>query len=95
MPEGYPFRFGYQLIFEKGVIEYCSLSGDIVLYEEKANSTIKAEEYKDDFEIKTANPYTEEIRHFINAIKEKKPFRSSAHDAAKAVELVTELRVNN
>ncbi len=85
MPAGYPFNTGYRLVFERGAVE--------CFYKSKGESYIDAYHENGSEHLPFAalppilggNAYAEELKHFVECLKSKKPFRISLEEAKAAV----------
>lgn len=92
MPGSYAFTSGYRLIFEDGALEFYKTEGGgyrMNLYE-KSGSRDMEDWYRR--ECSMADPYFEELEHFINCVRTGLPFRINAREAKKAVETALKLK---
>ncbi len=88
MPDGYPFLSGFRLVCEQGAIEWNTVHnkpGSIVEYS-KSNARFVSMENET-----PANPYLNELNHFIHALETKTPFKVNLQEALLAVETVHNL----
>ncbi|MFY9986388.1 MAG: Gfo/Idh/MocA family oxidoreductase [Chthoniobacterales bacterium] len=86
MPRGFPFSVGFRVLFEKGAFELKTVFQEagppknlFQFYSEEGGQLLTIEEH---------DPYEQELRHFVNAIRgNADPGLLDAQDAAEALKL--------
>lgn len=81
-PSTYPFSCGFSAFFEQGSLKWDSISGTLLEITPEKTSVVPLEE---------KDPYQEELRRFIRAVKGESTVICDGQDAAKTMDICVEI----